>query len=119
LNIILADFQKIEGIFRRAIEPRFVEQMRARAPAGIAQQPNFLVQPDRFAGLHQDAVEMRVAGGEAVAMVDLDDLAIAGLAAGKTDNAGGGGIDRRALGPAQVDADMEFARPGPVQGTGR
>src|SRR5438045_3211082 len=78
--------------------------MRTGGAAGRADLADHLADLDDVADLDVDRGEMAVAGGEAVAMVDLDHAAIAALPAGCDDLAVGGGTHGIAGGGAEIQA---------------
>src|SRR5262245_18836527 len=66
-----------------AVDPRLVMQMRSGGAAGRADLADDLAGLDRVADLGVDAGEVAIACRQAVAVVDLDHLAIAALPAGE------------------------------------
>src|SRR5436190_21650770 len=76
--------------------------VRAGGAAGRADLADHLADLDDVADLDVDRGEMAVAGGEAVAMVDLDHAAITALPAGRGHLAVGGGADGIARGGAEI-----------------
>jgi hypothetical protein len=103
---ILAGLQERDRIDRAAVDADFVMEMAAGRTAGRAHQA------DDLAALHagivgdEDLREVAVARLDAAAMVDLDEVAVAALAAGMADDAVGGRVDRRADRAGDVDAGM-------------
>src|SRR5690606_14654154 len=80
-----AGAQKTLRIDRIAIDAGFVMQMRPGGAAGGADVANGLADADALADLDANGGEVAVAGGEAVAMVDLDHAAVAAVPAGLHD----------------------------------
>ena len=74
--------QEFLRIDRLAVDARLVMQMRAGRAAGRADLADGLADPHRLADLDVDLRQVAVAGGEAVAVVDLDHLAVAAFPAG-------------------------------------
>src|SRR5262249_56597693 len=79
---------------------------RAGRASGGADLADDLADADHLPDLDVDLREVAVAGGEPVAVVDLDQVAVAALAAGHGDDAGGGRMHRLAVVAAQVDAGV-------------
>src|SRR6266568_2651720 len=86
--------------------------MRAGRTSGRADAANDLPDLDLLADLHFDLRHVAVARREAVAMVDLDHVAVAAAPARGFDDAVGGGADRVAGLAAEVEAAMHR---GPAQ----
>src|SRR3954466_2037653 len=78
-------------------------QMRAGGTARRADAANDLADADRLSDLDVDRREMRVARRKAVAVIDLDHVAVAAVASRDRDGAGRGG----ARGFADVGAKVE------------
>src|SRR5947207_917065 len=72
-------FLRIDGV---AVDAGFVIQMRTGGAAGRADLADHLADLHDIADLDVDCGEMAVAGGEPVAVIDLDHAAIAALPAG-------------------------------------
>src|SRR5262249_18699108 len=86
--------------------PRFIMQVRSGRAAGRSDLADHLSDPDGVADLHVDLREMAVAGGEPVAMVDLDHAAVTAAPARGDDLAVRGGADGIARLGAEVEPGM-------------
>ena len=84
-----------------------IMQVRARRAAGAAGAGNGLAGSDLVAGIHQDRREMRVAGGDPIAMVDFDHVAVTAILAGGDHRAGCGRNDPRSRRCPEIDAGMQ------------
>src|SRR5690242_3372120 len=71
------DLEEFLGIDRVVVHQHLVVQMRPGAAAGAAELAQPLVRAYPLAARHRDAMEMREARDDAVAMVDLDRPAVA------------------------------------------
>src|SRR6266567_601678 len=81
-------------------------QVRAGRASGRSEQAYGLPDPHLVADTDLDRGEMRVAGRQSVAVVDLDHLAVAAVPAGMGHGPGGGSAHRLAFLPAQIDAGV-------------
>src|ERR1700674_1544469 len=77
--------QEVDRVIWLAVDQHLVVQMRTRRPAGAPEEPDLLPKGDHLALADQDAVEMRIARVDVVAVIDLDHEAIAGIASGEDD----------------------------------
>src|SRR5205823_14470407 len=64
------------GILRFAVNQHLVMHVRAGGPAGAAEKSDLAVPRDPLADRDGLAMKMRIAGGDAVAVIDFDDLAV-------------------------------------------
>src|ERR1700751_3523562 len=80
--------------------------MRAGGPPGRSDLADDLADAHRLPDLHVDLRQMPVAGGQPVAVVDLDQIAVPAVAAGNGDAAIGGRVHRLTDLAAQVDAGV-------------
>src|SRR5262249_11228680 len=102
--------QEALRIHRFAVDPSLVVQMWSGGAAGGAALADDLTDLDRVAALGVDAGEVAVARRHAVAVVDLDHLAVAALPAGKCHCAVRGRAHRVAGIAAHVEAGMHRGR---------
>src|SRR5262245_13449011 len=102
--------QEALRIDRFAVDPRLVVQMRSGGAAGRADLADDLAGLDRMADLGVDAGEVAVARRDAVAVVDLDHLAVAALPAGECHRAVRGCAHRVAGLAAHVEAGVHRRR---------
>src|SRR5689334_14903828 len=86
--------QETLRVLRPAIDPDFVVQVRAGRTPGRAHAADALADADLLADADRDHRQVGVAGLEAVAVVDLDGVAVAGAHAGERDDARRGRVDR-------------------------
>src|SRR5665811_916962 len=107
-----AGAQEFLRVDRLAVGAGLIVQMRAGRSPGRADPADDLADAHRLTDLHVNLREMAVTGGQAIAVVDLDHVAIAAFAAGDAHFAGGGGVHRFAGFAAQVDTGMDG---GPAQ----
>src|SRR5690348_9071475 len=86
-------------------------QIRTGGAAGGAERADDLTLRHAIAGADGDILQMDVKGRQAVAVID-DDGAAGKIEAGfgKGDGTRGGGLDRRAGGRGDVDAEMRLSR---------
>ena len=108
----LARAQEFLRVDRPAAHPRLVVQVRAGGAPGRADLADDLPGPDRLADAHVDRGEVAVAGGQAVAMVDVDHPAIAAAPARRRHLAVGGGAHRIAGLAVQIEPGMHGGRAG-------
>src|ERR1700687_1285084 len=94
--------QELLRIDRLTVDPRLVVQMRAGGAGGEADLADGLRDVDRLAAPPADFRQMAVTGGQAMAVVDLDHIAVAALPAGDGHAAVGGGAHRIAALAAQI-----------------
>src|SRR6185437_13637248 len=111
LNHILACLQKLFRILGHAVDQHLVVEMRACAAPRAAELADHLMHRHHPAARHKRFVEMAEAGDDAMAVVDLDDLAIGTFRPGKDHAARRGAVDRRAIGRDEVEAGMEGLTP--------
>ena len=95
------------GIDRFAVDADLVVQMRAGRAAARAEAAENVALRDLLAFGDQDFRHMAVAGRQAVAVVDLDHVAVAAHRARVDDAAGGGRREFPAIGLQQIDAGVE------------
>src|SRR5262249_41862701 len=91
---------RIDGV---AADARLVVDVRTGRAAGGAEPADDLSDPDVLSNGDVDFRQMSVAGRQPVAMIDLDQLAIAAVPARDGDDARGGGADRIADVAAEID----------------
>src|SRR5262245_6276179 len=103
------EFLRVDRFFANA---RLVVEMRAGRAASGADLADDLSSLDRLADAHLDRGEVAVAGGEAVAVVDIDDAAVAAAPSRGGDGAVGGGAHRIAGLAMQVEPGMHGRRAG-------
>src|SRR5204862_5470476 len=77
------------GVLRFTVDQHLVMHMRTGGPAGAAEESDLAMSRDPLADRDGLAVQMRVTGRDAVAMVDLDDLAVIVAIPGISHNAPG------------------------------
>ncbi len=99
-------------IDRLAVDAGLVVQMRAGRTPGRTDPADDFADAHGLAYFHVDLGEMAVAGGQAIAVIDLNHVAIAAFAAGDAHSAGGGSVHRFSGFAAQVDAGVNG---GPAQ----
>src|SRR5437762_10748314 len=80
--------------------------MRAGSAAGAAEKADVASPADTLPDRHGLAVQMGVAGRDAVAVVDLDDLAVIVAIPGIGHDAGRGRVDRGHVGRPQIDTGV-------------
>ena len=80
--------------------------MRAGSAAGAAEKADLAMPGDTLPDRHGLAVQMGVAGRDAVAVVDLDDLAVIVTISGIGHDAGRGRVDRGHVGRPQIDTGV-------------
>src|SRR6185437_4249505 len=81
-------FLRIDGF---AVDPGFVVEVRSGRASGRSDRSDHLADPDGIADLDVDLGKMAVAGGQAVAVIDLHHSSIAAGPAGGNDFSVGGG----------------------------
>src|SRR6185312_578448 len=101
-----AGAQELLRINRLAVDARLVVQMRAGGAPGRADLAAHLADMDGLADLDVDLREVAVARGKAVAVVDLDHVAVAALAPGDRHAPGRGRVHRIADVAAHVEAGV-------------
>src|SRR5690606_17152217 len=101
--------QELARVDRAAVLPDLEVHVGTRGTPGRAGLGDLLPGADRLAHLAHQARVVGVAGHEAVAVVDLHGVAVAGLVAGEADHAIGDGLDRVADVGLEVDAGVELA----------
>ncbi|PAV93290.1 hypothetical protein WR25_26979 [Diploscapter pachys] len=103
---VIGGGQERHRVHRMAVDTDFIMQVRAGRTAGRPHQCDQLAARHARAIGDEDLRQMAIAGRDALAVVDLDQIAVTALAAGVIDDAVGGGIDRRADRTGDVDARM-------------
>src|SRR3974377_253610 len=98
--------QELLWVNRFAVDARLIVQMRPGGAAGRANMADRLADTHHLPDFHVDLRQVTVAGGEAVAVVDLYHVAVAAFPAGKAHSAGGGGVDRFTLFDTELDAGV-------------
>src|ERR1700736_2952271 len=93
-------------VLRLAVDDELVMHVRAGAAAAGAEIADLLMRADPLADRDGKAVEMCVARSDAVAVVDLDDLAVIVAIGGKGHRARRGRVDRRVVRRGEIDASM-------------
>src|SRR6202035_4533178 len=88
-------------------DKHLVVEMRARAAPRAAELANRLVHRHHLPTRHERFVEVAEAGDDAMAVIDLDDLAIRSFRTGKDHAARSRAVDRRAIGRHEVEAGVE------------
>src|SRR5215469_15499642 len=73
---VAAEIEEFLRVLRLAVDDDLVMRMRTGRAAGRAEIADLLVQPDPLPDRHGERMQMRVARGDAVAVIDLDDLAV-------------------------------------------
>src|SRR5690606_2082591 len=91
--------------------------MRAGRATGGTHSRNLLALLDQITFLHHQLLGMSITGFVAVAVSDLDHVAIGAPATGVGDHAGTDGVDRRAAGCSEVQPRMHGDTPGNGIGT--
>src|SRR5687767_8796252 len=99
--------QERTRIDRLAVQPNFEVQVRAGGTAGAADRADQLAGPDRLAGFGAECRHVRVSRPQAIAVIDLDAIAVTGPAADEGHPAVGGGIDRRPGRAFEIEPGME------------
>src|SRR5439155_19902150 len=92
---------RVDGV---AVDPDFEVQVRPEASARAVAVADHLSLGDVRTGADGESLLVGVRGGEPVAVVDDDDVAVALLPAGDDDRPGGRRVDRGAGGDGDVDA---------------
>src|SRR5215472_3616582 len=90
---------KLLGILRLVVDTNLVMHMRPGTAAGTAKEADLVVFGDGLPDRHSEAVKMRVKGGDAVAVVDLDYPAVIAVIPSVSHDPGGRRIDRRHVRP--------------------
>src|SRR5690606_30775836 len=101
---ILTGLQETARIDGLAAHPHFEVKMSAGRAAGRSHASDRLAARDLLAHARAETGEMGITGHDAVAMVDFDDLAVAGALADITDLARCGGVDRLTIATRKIDA---------------
>src|ERR1700722_1245959 len=91
-----AGVQELLRVDRLAVDAGLVMQVRPGGASGRAHAADGLAGLDGLADLHVDLRHVAVARREAVAVVDLDQAAVAAAPAGRYHLAAGGDVDRLA-----------------------
>lgn len=107
LNHILARLHEFFRILGRAVDQHLVVKVRASATPGAADLANPLIELNLLPSRDDDAMEMGVAGDDAVTVIHLDHFTVALFNAGKDDGARRRAVHRRTVGRHEVDAGME------------
>src|SRR5690606_24368117 len=101
--------QELARIVHAAVFPDLEMHVGAGGTTGRAGLGDLLADADQVADLHRIARVVRVTGDVAVAVVDLDHVAVAAAHAGETDHAVGHGHHRVAGAGVEIDALVELA----------
>ena len=110
--------RKRSGSTGSSLTPHFVMQVRTRGAAGRTDPAEHRAGLDFLAFGHQHLGHMAVAGRKAIAVIDLDHIAVAAERAGVDDAPGGGGVDISA--PKACTRSTPGCRAGrPRKGSGR
>ena len=103
--LLIQIFPRID---RKAVQAHFVVEVRSRAGAGVAGIGNNIAPPNALSGLHVEAGIMSIERLDAVAMADLDHVAVTRAETGLDHHAVGRGHDRRTRLCRNVHALMEL-----------
>src|SRR5258708_27555756 len=106
-NHVLACLQKLFRVLGRAVDHHLVVEMRARAPPRAAELPDRLGHRHHLPARHERFVEVAEPGDGAIAVIDLDDLAIRAFRTGDEHAARQRAVTRPAVSRHQVDAGVE------------
>src|SRR5437762_11665819 len=90
-------------VLRFAVDQHLIMDMRAGSAPGAAEKADLAMPGDTLSDRHSLAVQMGVAGRDAVAVVDLDDLAVIVTTSGIGHDAGRGRVDRGHVRRPQID----------------
>src|SRR5204863_5216057 len=85
----------------------FVVHVRAGGAPGAAEEADLAVRRDALPDRHSLAMEMRIAGRDAIAVVDFDDLAVIVAITGIGHDARCRGVDRRHVGRPEIEPGMK------------
>src|SRR5580700_6461657 len=99
-----AGFEEFLRIDRFAIDAGLVMQMRAGRAPGRADPADHLAAANALADANVDLGEMAVAGGKAIAVIDLDHLAVTAAPPGRRYCSRRRGVGRLAIGAAEIDS---------------
>src|SRR4051794_38412777 len=77
--------------------------VRSGGAAGAAEEADLAVPGDMLPDRDRETMQVGVAGGDAVTVVDLDDLAVIVAISGEGHDTGSGGIDRGHVGGAEIE----------------
>src|SRR5436189_211327 len=100
----VARLEEGHGIDRAAVDPDLVVQVAAGRAAGRAHQADQIAAVDALAGQGDPLREVAVAGLDALAVVDLDQIAVAAIVPfGASDDAVCGRVDRGAHRAGEID----------------
>src|SRR2546423_1874039 len=102
-----AGLQVAQRIYRVPVDPDLEVQVGAEAVAGAAHVADHLSLGDLGAGRHRERGLVGVTGRETPAVVDARVVAVAARPPGQDDRSGRGGVDRRAVGNADVDTGVQ------------
>src|SRR5438045_7776607 len=90
-------------VLRFAVDQHLIMDMRAGSAAGAAEKADLAMPGDTLPDRHGLTVQMGVAGRDAVAVIDLDDLAVIVTISGIGHDAGRGRVDRGHVRRPQLD----------------
>ena len=100
--------QEGDRVDRLAVDPDFVMEVASGRAAGRAHQADHVAALDALAGGDQRLGKVAVAGLDAVAVLELDEVAVAAaIIFGAADEAVGGGVDGGSDRSGEVDSDWE------------
>src|SRR5205085_1488546 len=103
------DAQVLIRIDRCVVDTDFVVEVGTGAASAEPDITDGLAFVHTLSGGDIEARKVAVAGGDAVAVVDLDEMSVAAHVAGVSDHAVGGCDDRISVGTRNIDAGMEGA----------
>src|SRR5690349_7514068 len=111
---LFAPLQELGRILGHAQHPHREMQVGAGGPPGAADVPDRLAPPDDLSGLDQGLGQVGIAGGKALSVVDIDQVAVFRMVFRKDHHPGGSSVDRSASLGIEVDAlvDRLAAREG-------
>jgi hypothetical protein len=102
--LLLSVLQEAVGVLRGALEAHLEVQVRAGGTTGGTDLGDLLAALDQGTLLDQHFGGVGVTGDQLVAVIDLDQVAVLGMALGGDHDAGGGGDDRGAGVGDEIDA---------------
>ena len=97
------------GIDRNALDADLVVQMRRGDAARAADVSDDLATMNVLAGSDGESGEMAVSGGDAMAVIEADEVSVTVHKLSEADYAVGSGVDRGAVGNGNINAAMERA----------
>src|SRR5712691_449586 len=95
--LVLRTWQILLWIHGLIVDAHFVMQVRAGRTTGRAHQPDGLSAHHRVANANVDPGQVAIARRQPIAMIDIDDVAVAALPSRDGHFAGGGNLDRSAV----------------------